>query len=60
MKLIVSDSIAIAILVFPAVLLDVRYEVGRIIARIVAMFVFVQFFPGVLLDMYFDGGRPVA
>ena len=59
MKLNDSDSIAI-VLVFPGVLLDVRYEVGRIIARIVAMIVFVQFFPGVLLDMCFEVGRLVA
>ena len=38
----------------PSVRLDVPFEVGRIITRIVALIAFVQFLPGVPLDMYFE------
>ena len=46
--------------IFPSVFLDVPYEAGRIIKRIVALIAFVKFFPSVLLGMQFEGVRPVA
>ena len=45
---------------FPSVLLDMPFEVGRIVARIVALIAMIQFFPVVLLDMYSEVGSPVA
>ena len=51
----------IAIVQFPpSVRIDVPFEVGGIITRIVTLIAFVQFFPGVPLDMPFEGGRQVA
>ena len=46
--------------IFPSVFLDVPFEAGWIIKRIVALIAFVKFFPSVLLGMQFEGVRPVA
>ena len=46
--------------IFPSVVPDMSFEVGRIITRIAALIAFVRFFPGVLLDMCFEVGSLVA